>query len=375
MNASRYAELAARALRTTRVELPEAPPDDVRSAAIAALREALVQKQRARKRRIVAYCGLSGLAAAAAVAGIFVMRAAASTHPASPPPIAAMAAPASHEIAVIAHPSGSGASLISPGSPRGTLTDGRALDRGSRVISDAAGHALLALSTGTNLQLGEGSDLTVVDRGDEQRFRLDAGTVRATVSKLHAGQRFLVSTSDVEVEVRGTAFDVTVVGPGVCAGGARTRVTVSEGVVVVRHDGLEDRVAAGQAWPRDCAVVTGAHEAAASAVPEYPNAHAPAQSKSQAAAKASMLAEQNDLFAQGVAARRKGDAAGAALIFDRFLATYGASALAENAAAERMRALAAFDPPAARSAARLYATRYPGGFARAEADALVSASP
>ena len=42
---------------------------------------------------------------------------------------------------------------------------------------------------------------------------------------------------------------------------------------------------------------------------------------------------------------------------------------------ERMRALAAFDPPAARSAARSYATRYPGGFARAEADALATASP
>ena len=378
MTASRYAELAARALRAHAEEAPEGPSEAVRHAAIGALKSALARKQHAKNRRVRWPIAIAGLAVAAAVAALFVVRPTSLvTAPAAPSPN--QSTQASREVVVYAHPSGAGVQVSESGAVSRLHTEGFELDRGSRVRTDDTSPTLITLSTGTRLTLGVHGDLSVIDRGQEQRFRLDAGTVHACVTKLTSNDRFLIQTADAEVEVRGTAFDVSVVPPAACGRGARTRVVVTEGVVVVRRDGLEARVSAGQSWPSDCDEPDIKGQAPAEVRPlKTASVARVAVATSQAIAQASRLAAQNDLFAQGVASRQKNsatDAAEAVAIFDRFLATYPSSPLAENAAAERMRALASFDPAAARIAAARYLSRYPAGFSRTEANALVSTVP
>jgi hypothetical protein len=135
----------------------------------------------------------------------------------------------------------------------------------------------------------------------------------------------------------------------------------------VRHTGAEDRVAAGDQWPRLCKVA-----------PSAPAAGRPTDMKSAAVAPgatASTLAEQNDLLTSAVAARRRGDAHAALAALDRFLVLYPASPLAEGAAAERMRLLHSVAPSRAVVAARDYLARYPNGFARTEAEGIVAGAP
>ena len=87
---------------------------------------------------------------------------------------------------------------------------------------------------------------------------------------------------------------------------------------------------------------------------------------------ASTLGEQNDLFAEAIVAKREGESQTALATFDRFLATYPASPLAQSAAVERMRLLRAAQSPRAATAARQYLARYPNGFARAEAEDILA---
>jgi hypothetical protein len=61
--------------------------------------------------------------------------------------------------------------------------------------------------------------------------------------------------------------------------------------------------------------------------------------------------------------------------FNRLLAKYPACPLAEGAAVERMRLLRTTAPNRAMVLAQQYLARYPTGFARAEAEAIVSGMP
>ena len=198
----------------------------------------------------------------------------------------------------------------------------------------------------------------------------DIGSIELHIAKLAPDHRFIVGTPDSEVEVRGTRFTVGVVpaDPG-CGAGVRTRVAVTEGVVVARrHSGIEDRIAVGEQWPSGCI-----HAAA----------DAPGMTIKQAAGVAavvapstgSSLADQNDLFAVAAAAKRRGDARGALAALDRFLALYPASPLAESASVERMRVRQPLRSPRAPASARDYHARSPHGFAHGEAEAIVSEGP
>jgi hypothetical protein len=137
---------------------------------------------------------------------------------------------------------------------------------------------------------------------------------------------------------------------------------VSEGVVVVRHAGVESRVEAGQQWPSGCAqapvATRGSSGSSAARGPASP-------------APASSLGEQNDMFADAMSAKRRGDVGEAVADFDRFLSRYPSSQLAESATVERMRLLRSADPARATMAARQYLGRYPNGFARAEAETIL----
>ncbi len=134
--------------------------------------------------------------------------------------------------------------------------------------------------------------------------------------------------------------------------------TVFEDVVVVRAGGGETRVGAGEGWPAGCAA------ARTTASPS------PAGREHHPLDPVSTLAAQNDAFARAVGAKRRGAVDEALAGFDRFLALYPASALAESATVERMRLLSSRDRASAGAAARRYLAAYPTGFARAEAEAL-----
>jgi len=100
---------------------------------------------------------------------------------------------------------------------------------------------------------------------------------------------------------------------------------------------------------------------------------APTTATTNAVTPSSDLTEQNNLFAEAMAARKRGDSPTAIATFERFMAKYPSSVLAESAAVERMRLLDSTDKGRAASAANDYLARYPKGFARAEAEAIAGA--
>jgi hypothetical protein len=192
-----------------------------------------------------------------------------------------------------------------------------------------------------------------------------------------------------------------------CGGGTITRVSVTEGVVSVRRDGVEVRVTPGHVWPEQCneaasvstaaAVVTPGETAArprarslaarsvssrasAPVVAEAAEAPRPSETAPEASTPTppltrSELAAQNDMFASAVRAKRRGQGSQAVRIFERFGREYPTSPLAESAAAQRMKVLALIDVVAASRAATEYLARYPSGFARVEARHILDGAP
>lgn len=364
MSGPRYANLARKALlRSEDATPPPAPEARERAASIAAIEQAIAKAGRQRR---LARWGSGGVAAAAVVAcalggAHWVGRRA---------PVGPTAATAT-AVQIVAHSATGGASVTVSGA-EGPLVEGRAVTSGSRIVTPPNGQASLSFSTGTTVALGPGADLGVDEQGTAQVLRLAAGSVNLHVAKLAAGARFLVDTADSEVEVRGTRFHVEYAAANpACGAGAVTRVSVSEGVVVVRHAGTESRVAAGEAWPRGCAASGGTATASATGA-GVASAGRPARSARLAASDS---ASQNDSYAQGTRAWHRGDGQGALASFDQLLARYPGGPLAESASVERMRVLRSVAPERAAASARDYLARYPAGFARADAEALLAGPP
>ena len=396
MNSPRYARLIAEVFRRDEPRTTDLSSRSNRDEEIALIEQAMDGRRR-RTMRLRVVAGWS-MAAAVIVAVAGTWRIAhektmplasktlfqASTPSTAGPPVA------------IAIASGSGAVVAAPGSSAPAVA-GRTLQAGSRLIVDPSSGATLSLSTGTHLEVEPGSQLSVIEDSRAQVFALSAGSLRADVAKLGQDERFIVRTADAEVEVRGTSFLVDVVpSDPACGAGTTTRVAVYEGVVTVRAAGRADFVGRGERWPRGCrpssAAEPSAHAAAnraakidaarsapshpglASAAPAEPLAAAPSghPHATPHGAASSTLAEENDLFAEGMLARRHGNATLAIEKMDRLLERYPTSQLAENAAAERVRLLRGLDPVRAVAAARLYLQRYPNGFARADAEAIVA---
>jgi len=360
MSAPRYAWLAGR-LFVHEGEAEGAPPSlEERGRAIQALAGAL--SQRARRRKVGRW--VSGCAAAVAVVAA---TAGATRHVLRRDvPVAAASFPA-RSVQIVAHPLGDGASVVVSGAPA-PLADGRQLAEGSHLVTPTNGQATLAFSTGTSVMLGEGTDLTINGDGAMQQLRLAGGWVSLHVAKLATGQRFLVDTSDSEVEVRGTEFRVSLAAPDpACGGGTPTRVSVTEGVVTVRHGGVESRVAAGEQWPAGCV------EAATKVTSGWTGSASPRTVSG--AAVGSTLAERNDLWEQLVTAKQQGNVTLALGTCDRFLARYPSGPLSEDARVEHMRLLRTVSPSRAAAAARQYIAAYPNGFAHGEAEAIVAGAP
>jgi hypothetical protein len=298
-----------------------APPSEAESAAIvAAMAEEIVRaRRRTIVRRSVIATSIAASIAAAALVGFVALR----PH-AQPTAIAPVAQP-TPSVAV-----------------------------GHRLVVPADGHGELALPSGSRVEAFANTNLVVASLGASQSFTLDAGEARFHVKKLGPGERFLVHTTDADVEVRGTVFSVTILGEPVC--GSHTRVDVLEGVVAVSHDGTTENVVAGAHFPVCAPAPVPSASVAASATQ----------------APASTIAAQNQLFAAGVDAKKRGDRAAAIAAFDTYLARYPHGFLAESAEVERMRLTTG---PQRLAAAKTYLARHPQGFARAEAKAILDASP
>lgn len=369
MTAPRYAALAAKLLIPAIARTSGGPGPRDRDATILLAERAIRRRYR---KRIAMRLMLA--AAAVAVLGIGALRFAWHGTPhlaASSPPTAAPA------ITVIGHPIGSGATVVDTGAPA-PLAEGKHLTKGSRIFTRSDGHFALSLSTGTQLTVEEGGDLSIVESGSNQVFAIRAGAVRATVAKLEAGERFIIQTPDSEVEVRGTSFRVGMAEAGeTCADDTMTRVSVYEGIVSVRHAGREVRVGAGQSWPEHCtakvdSVEHVAKDPAAITVSRNGRATAPGPASPPAA---SDLGEQNDFFATALAAKKRGATAEAIQGFEAFIARYPSSSLVESALAQRMKLLRGVDAGRAKRAASDYLARYPHGFARADAESIERQAP
>jgi hypothetical protein len=357
MNIPRYAAAAAKLLGK-RVRGTELVAGD-RERGIATIERAM--QARVRRRRLVFGAGI--LASAAALLLVVQGARHLSTAPAAAP-----------LVAINASPAGRGAALRAGDSDQ-PLSVRSQLGAGQRIETPPDGGASLKLSTGTSMDLSGSTSFQVDSQGAVQRFSLQRGELLAHVAKLTLGQRFIVATPDAEVEVRGTRFRTRVLEQAeACGDGSRTRLTVTEGVVEVRRAGTAILVRAGQHWPSDCAstqapaaekVVTAPAAGVADVVSKARGASAPE--------RASALAEQNDLFAEGVALRRQGDIGGALRAYQTLMARFPKSPLAENALVERMRVLAATRDSHARDEAQLYLSRYPRGFAVKEARLLTAA--
>jgi hypothetical protein len=88
-----------------------------------------------------------------------------------------------------------------------------------------------------------GASYTLATEAPDELVVLEAGKIHVEVSPLGPGERFRVRAGDGEVEVRGTAFDVTV------ESGHLKRVRVDHGRVEVRRSGeLATVLDGGQSW-------------------------------------------------------------------------------------------------------------------------------
>jgi hypothetical protein len=360
-------KLATDRLRDDLAGPVDPPAPEVRDRSIGILAVAIAEQARKRRNKRFAFAGV--IAVAASIVGIVSVK------------LLHRPAPAPQAIRVVAHPNGSvnvvHGGVVSP------MAVGAVLVEGDRVQTSAEAHASVVLSTGTHVEVDPASDLAIGSTTTDQIFVSTAGASRFSVAKLTPGERFIVRTSDTEIEVRGTIFRVALASEA-CAG-TLTRVEVTEGTVVVRHGGNEVRVGKGDQWPHGCfaapkiiatveppsipSIPSATSKTVEKPAPQHPSVAPSPVAVAPAPAPTSELAQQNDLFAEGIAKKRAGDKIGAALTFERFLARWPSSTLAESAAVERMRVLSG-EP--ARAAAKDYLARFPKGSARDEAEALAN---
>jgi ferric-dicitrate binding protein FerR (iron transport regulator) len=346
----RYALLSARLLRGARARIrPQrsSAPDHT----IAMLGGVItVAAERRRRRRAV---GIAGVATA--MLGVALLLALGPGRTAPSPMLAGRQAPAAMDHAMDQRFVAAGSALASVMAANGEIQPllvGQEWRVGERLRSDALPIALNG-ADGTTLEVDPRSELQLVRADVERWFRLARGAVSAHVTKLKAGERFVIATSDAEVEVRGTRFQVTVVpADEACGQGVVTRVAVSEGVVVVRSRGGEARVEAGHHWPLGCPERTVSTVAPVPERPAVSARHAPARASSPSSKSASpesisasTLATENDLFSAALKAGRAGDRREAVELLDVLLARFPNSPLKQSAEAARAK-LSESIPPA-----------------------------
>lgn len=261
----------------------------------------------------------------------------------------------------------------------------RIVSESSLVLGDA-----LSISEGGQAEVRLGgvvratalahSRVSVVAEGSKSahRLRLDAGRIEARVDdRPSLKPKLVVETPDVDVVVTGTVFGVDVVRNA--HGVTITKVAVEKGQVVVMRGGTEVAlVASGATWTSEIREEPPAPAVAPPKVAGRAARPAPApasrlpSSGSLEDVNVGTLGEENAAFQAGIEARNRGEDAVVAERMGHLLTRYPASPLAGEALVERMRALARLGrAEAAAREARRYLAAYPDGFAREEARRLV----
>jgi ferric-dicitrate binding protein FerR (iron transport regulator) len=416
MKRQHYADLFRRSMERLSVDPPPGLPSD-RQRLVAAVEQAL--RTRARRRRVVRrslQLAFGAAAAAALALGAGELRRGQG-------PLVGTGKVESNRLArelTVIGTGGRDEAAVLVGSHRRSLKAGMTVGAGLTLRAPASGEVRVGTADGTQLTLEARTDLSVIEASETRRFALDTGAVRVHVSRLFAGERFIVDTTDAEVEVHGTAFRVAVVAPDPsCGGGSTTRVSVFEGVVAIRVNGGAVSVPAGQEWPAGCESAEAhaersAHQVALRRPRQSGKAEAPAEPPGTASTADSVvvpptrpssplsplerseppapisttdavvvpltsprtllpssdLAAQNDLFAAAVRAKKVGQLADAARLFDELIIGHPEGPLIESATVQRMKVLALIDLAAGARAAADYLARFPSGFARPEAQEL-----
>jgi hypothetical protein len=344
VNEHRYAHLVARLLRTARGRIGPhlSPPHEDATAQLASvIRSAAARRRRGRLAKLV---GAGTGAACLALALVWRW-----TRPNDTEPVGSVVesakAPRSTFVAA-------GAAVATVMDVRGSsraLLSGEGWASGEHLRT-ADRPANLATKDGSGIDVQPHSDLQLLRADAERRIQLGVGAVEVHVTKLTAGQRFVIETPDAEVEVRGTRFRVSIV-PAVddCGDGTVTRVSVTEGVVVVRSSGLEFRVGAGRRWPTECGepdvpaqLVPSAVRGAASLRHLRKTSSLPASALEEST---STLATENDLFGAALKAESAGDGRAAVQLLDVLLARFPTSPLKESAALKRAKLIGSIQLP------------------------------
>jgi hypothetical protein len=355
-----YARRAARLLIEQQDDLPPLRDDRRRDEVVAAMALAIAAK--ARRRRIVTV-SVATLAIAASL--LVVFRLAGGN---------GWSGVKAGSVLVVEHATGSANRLVRAASTQ-PLPDLGVLAVGDSVRSGEDGSAVLGFANGTRITLSSSAHLRVDDLGSTRRFSLFRGHLQAHVAKLAQGERFVVSTPDGEVEVRGTVFTVAVEdSPLWCRDlASASTVRVSEGAVWVRSGDKQVVLQPGETWATPCPEPRAVHNAEtaerAPAVPgsavtsvragmrktvaprvtsaaapvlgQNPSPPAPAPIET---VSVSRLTEQNDLFSAAMAAERQGRHDFALRKLDELVARFPDGPLVESARAERQRIVSAQAP-------------------------------
>ena len=217
------------------------------------------------------------------------------------------------------------------------LRPGEALTVDPGEIETAAeGSAELVAESGLGLRLGVATRVSLAPllEQSKQQVELRQGVLTCTVPHLNEGQHFSVQTPDARVVVHGTVFSVHV--DGSLALGSKTCVEVSDGVVVVQHDGTETALNAGERW--GCpSVAVPAPTAASSELPTRPAVVTSSSSSSSLpvvtarAPERGTLGEESRLLQGALAAERLGQRALAQRLLQQLLSRYPSSPLLPEA--------------------------------------------
>jgi hypothetical protein len=177
------------------------------------------------------------------------------------------------------------------------------------------GGAQLMLSDIASLTMAPGTRVAEIaaPAGHVERITLSRGRAHLWVSKLRGGRRFHVITPDVDIQVRGTEFDVELgTGPK-----PKTCVRVQEGLVMVTAGTSRELLEAGRSWGCEVAEQPRAATFTTAELPRALPSRAPHRSQS-----ASDLRIQNALFQRGLRAERAGQYGAAAQVYRRLLEVY-----------------------------------------------------
>ena len=128
------------------------------------------------------------------------------------------------------------------------LAPGAEIGEGEPVRTGGGSRAVLRLSDGSLVEMGERAELTVTARGHDMTVHLARGQIIVQAAKRRTGH-LRVASGDCTVSVTGTVFSVN-------NGLKGSRVSVFEGSVRVANTGDEQVLASGDQWASSAAMET-----------------------------------------------------------------------------------------------------------------------